>query len=950
MTAPARTYGTLRLIDGGTTWELLGIEPHVSIRLKQLFPRIPTGAVPPYTLPHSDILDADLDWFTSRYPLAISDTDRAALTGGRFAFENKIAEMERILLPDYQPPKIVGLREGQSLRLYQTQAIEVLRHRGSLLLGDEGGLGKAQPLNAQVLTPSGWTAIGDLCVGDLVVDPDGGLGSVTGVFDRGIRDSYRVTLSDGTSTECCDEHLWLVQTGNDRFRIKERVLPLHDFMDRLVDVRPGRGIRSRYFIPCGKVDVAAGESLPVDPYLLGVLIGDGCLLEKQVRFSTADDEIIARLTAAIPDDLKIVKYKDYDYAISSTARGVGNSLVTLLRSMGLAGKKSDQKFIPQSYLTAAFPARLELLRGMMDTDGDCTPFGVSILTTTSEQLVAQVVGLVRSLGGLATVYRSAGNRFTHKGEKRQGRPSFRVNVRMRENPFHLPRKAERWKPSVLARAVRSVELVGPKPMRCIAVSTRRNLYFTDNHIVTHNTYTAGGFLCAEPCALPAAVVCDPHMQGQWKEKLETFTTLRVHVIREATPFITRIRDKKRVRLPYELPPADVYVFSITQIAGWADIIDTGLFKSAIYDEPQSLRTGTGTAKGRAAQVLSRHALFRLGLTATPIYNYGVEMWNVMQFIDEQVLGAWPDFAREWCRGSDRISDPKALGTYLREQHAMLRRLKADVGLELPRVSRIVEHIDYDSKVIASVEALARQLAVQATTGEFTERGQAVRELDMRVRHATGVAKAPAVARFVQILAEAGEKVIVWGWHREVYDIWNRMFKAAGLNPAMYTGTESPTQKSANLKSFIEGDANPLIMSLRSGQGVDGLQHICSTGVFGELDWSPGIHRQCIWRIDRDGQTKPVSAFFLVTDDGSDPPVMEVLGIKLSEATGIVDPHLGVEVVEQDTTNLQKLVQRYLARQGVAANGEITVPPVEGGPSCPSPTTVAPAQAEMALAP
>lgn len=252
-----------------------------------------------------------------------------------------------------------------------------------------------------------------------------------------------------------------------------------------------------------------------------------------------------------------------------------------------------------------------------------------------------------------------------------------------------------------------------------------------------------------------------------------------------------------------------------------------------------------------------------------------------------------------------------MGTYLREQHVLLRRLKSDVGQELPKVSRIVEYVDYDAKAVHSVEELAHRLAIRATTGSFVERGQAVRELDMMVRQATGVSKARAVARFVRLLVEAGESVLLLGWHRAVYELW--LEELADLEPAMYTGSETTGKKNREKERFLNGETPVLIMSLRSGAGIDDLQHRCSVAVFGELDWSPGIHQQVIWRLDREGQTNPVTAFFMVVDEGSDPPIMDVLGIKASEATQIVDPHLGVQRVEEDLTNLQRLVERYLKK-------------------------------------
>lgn len=545
-----RCYGSIQFDGNG--WSISDLEPHVAIRFKQLFPKVPKSSSGPFHLPDDPIHAADLQWFLSRYPLSISEEDSNRLTAGANRFRDSQAEMEKILLPTYQmPERCAGLRDGQQLRRYQWQAIQLLQLRKSLLLGDEGGLGK--------------------------------------------------------------------------------------------------------------------------------------------------------------------------------------------------------------------------------------------------------------------------------------------------------------------------------------------------------TYTAAGFLANQPDALPAAVVCDPHMQTQWKDKITVFTHLRVHIIRQASP--------------YNLPEADVYVFRISQILGWVDIFAQGIFKSVVFDEPQSLRTGTKTSKGAAAKVLSDNASYRVGLTATPIYNYGIEMWNVAQFIDDTVLGSYEDFSREWVDSRGRIADPKALGSYLREQNFLLRRLKTDLGMELPKVSKIVEHVEYNEKSVRSIEDIARQLAIRATTGSFLERGQAARDLDILVRQTTGVAKAKTVAQFAKLMVEAGEAVLLVGWHRSVYEIW--LTELSEYQPAMYTGSESASKKEKEKQRFLSGDTPILILSLRSGAGLDGLQFRSSVVLFGELDWSPGIHQQIIWRLDREGQKNPVTAFFLVTEEGSDPPMMDVLGIKASEAVQIVDPFIGAQSVETDTSHLQKLVQKYL---------------------------------------
>ena len=418
------------------------------------------------------------------------------------------------------------------------------------------------------------------------------------------------------------------------------------------------------------------------------------------------------------------------------------------------------------------------------------------------------------------------------------------------------------------------------------------------------TFTAAA-ACLLPDALPAVVVCQPHLQKQWASVLERVTTLRVHVIKGTRP--------------YSLPEADVYLFRYTQLQGWVSVFAELSPRLVAYDEIQELRTGATTAKGEAAKHLSSVARLKLGLTATPVYGYGAEIWHVMQFLDDAVLGSFDDFTREWCsalgNGKFRIKNPQALGSYLRERHVFLRRTKSDVGQQMPAVNRIVETIDYDEKAVADIEGLARALAIKATTASFVERGQAARELDIMVRQSTGVAKAKGVAAFTRMVVEGGAPVVLVGWHREVYDIWLK--ELGDLKPALYTGSESAGQKDRAKDAFLAGETDLLILSLRSGAGLDGLQARASTMIFGELDWSPGVHHQCIGRLDREGQDEPVTAIFLVAEDGSDPPMMEVLGIKASEAAHIVDPSLGAQAGHTDASHIQTLVKRYLRGRGSA---------------------------------
>lgn len=413
---------------------------------------------------------------------------------------------------------------------------------------------------------------------------------------------------------------------------------------------------------------------------------------------------------------------------------------------------------------------------------------------------------------------------------------------------------------------------------------------------------------------PAAVVVESQIYLQWEQVFKKHTSLRVHVIKTTTP--------------YDLPEADVYLFRYTQLAGWVDVFATSLFKAVVYDEIASLRHGLESAKGRGAQVLSKYAENVLGMSGTPVYNYGAEIYQIIEhFIKPGCLGTLNEFRREWCKGDnvDVLTDPKALGTYLREIHVLLRRTKKDVfGIDKrPLVE--VHDVGYDSKEAASFTALATQLAMSAlgANGETRqEEFKAAGEFSLRMRQMTGLVKAKQVAAYARMLIDSGEPVIIAAWHREVYEIYLRELRE--FNPVMFTGSESPAQKEKNKQAFISGETNCLILSLRSGIGVDGLQQRCAYMLFGELDYSPQIHSQVLTRIDRPGQLRDVTALFLVCNYGSDPIIQSILGLKQEQSDGLLNPVDDSDDGDEDfltslagESRVKMIARDYLQRLGVA---------------------------------
>ena len=375
------------------------------------------------------------------------------------------------------------------------------------LLQGEVGSGKAQPIESLVLTPTGFKRMGEIQTGDEVVNPTGEITVVTGVFPQGRRDVWRVVFSDGSTVECDDEHLWAVNTSAAWYR------------GQAIKVKTTREIRedllkkngsSKWYIPGSiAVDLECGEERPLDPYLLGLLLGDGTF-RASLALSTADSEIVEAASAALPPGcfLKQTSSRKYDYLIQCKPRPnqfQRHPVAVALKQLGLRGLLSRDKHVPRAYLVAPIKVRHALLQGLLDTDGTVDRKRGSNVTflSASRQLAEDVQWLVQSLGGLARA-RPVG---------KSGGTYFLVSLKLPNEypPFRLQRKARLWKPLTkyhsFRRGIRRVEYVRPKPVQCISVAHPNQLYVTDHFVATHNTMVAlWALLCAVQSGMQGAIM------------------------------------------------------------------------------------------------------------------------------------------------------------------------------------------------------------------------------------------------------------------------------------------------------------------------------------------------------------------------------------------------------------------------------------------------------------
>ena len=363
--------------------------------------------------------------------------------------------------------------------------------------------GRAAPVDTPVLTPDGFRPIGSLAVGDLVIGSDGKPTPVIGVYPQGDKDIYRVTAQDGASTLCSGDHLWAVATRDDRRRGKPlRVLTTREMIGNL-----RANHCHRYELPLHSAPVRFPyREVPMDPYALGLLLGDGCLTGTTTpSFATGDPELaweLKRLLAGI--EVRPVGGPNYHLSQMAAPGDVitlENPVTRVARLLGLYGTRSTTKFVPDLYLHNSAKARLAILQGLLDTDGGpVSQRGRTCrvqYTTTSPRLRDDVIFLVRSLGGIA--YHRVRPALGRAPGLASGRPIYHhhdgyiIDIRLPEGiePFRLTRKREKYRAAGGGgrpmRFIDSIESAGTAEAVCISVAAADSLYTTEDFLLTHNT-------------------------------------------------------------------------------------------------------------------------------------------------------------------------------------------------------------------------------------------------------------------------------------------------------------------------------------------------------------------------------------------------------------------------------------------------------------------------------
>lgn len=380
-------------------------------------------------------------------------------------------------------PKVINIYGGN---------LEAFKSKGRfVILVGGGGTGKMEWVENLIPTPSGWKKFGDLEIGDEIFSEKGSITKVLEIHPQGRKQLYKVEFNDGSFVEVGGEHLWTVWTEKQR-----DISLLKDKKGRtgnpkvLTTLQIKENIHKRFTIPITQAVQYPKKDLIIDPYVMGIIIGDGCIRDTCLGITSADEFILNKVKSKLIDNHSLKQNKNSKYDFRIITNGSRNSYIKYFNRKII---KSTDKFIPSEYLQSSIEDRIELLQGLMDSDGYIDKKGILLYTTVSEKLCNDFKELIQSLGGICKI-KTKIPKYTYKGEKKEGKLSYNIHVNLPNGiqACSLPRKIERLnlnnRKYLPMRKIISIEPTEIKEAMCIAVDNPNELYLTKDFIVTHNTF------------------------------------------------------------------------------------------------------------------------------------------------------------------------------------------------------------------------------------------------------------------------------------------------------------------------------------------------------------------------------------------------------------------------------------------------------------------------------
>ena len=660
-------------------------------------------------------------------------------------------------------------RIGFTEMKHQSEYVDfAIRNGGRVICALDVGLGKQQPVDTSVMTPAGWMKIGDLKVGHRVIGSNGKATAVTGVFPQGIKPSYCLTFSDGSSVEAGDEHLWTILSRTDSLHLRPITLTTKQMRGRTKQVG-----HSKLYLPIlsAPIEFSCRDLLPIPPYTLGQLIANGSMSNgaSALTVNSADwAEIKERISE---EGVSIGAINQY----GNTTRTRIPGIKTVIADMEL-GVKSGTKFIPVAYMHASPPDRISLLHGLMDGDGSIS-LGHNRITycSTSKVLACQVQELVECLGGIASV-----KTYDRSQDNKPIEYSVRIRLPKSIPPFSTARKLDRFTPSLRTEPIRtvvSIEYVRDVESVCIRVDAEDQLYVTEHAILTHNTISnlIPAAVYAKKFGAEVWVIAPISLHDNWRREAK-LVGLDVKMISWAK--IPTAPHYPFVLICDEVHYCQHYTIKYVKDDNGKPLLDANN-KQVKKIAPR--RTG-----GMLGLAESSYCVAWLGLTGTPVPNgRPAGLYPLLRASKHWLATDKRAYEKTFClAGPTRwskwdnsgVADEKILMKLFEFTNDVVFRRKKNECMDLPILSRNMRPITMSASAAKlyqeTVDRLRSDWMAKIKRGEISSNNEALVSLG-HLLHAVSVAKVETTTELVNELLDHGNQIIVAFQFKESIDAVQR---------------------------------------------------------------------------------------------------------------------------------------------------------------------------------
>lgn len=744
---------------------------------------------------------------------------------------------------------------------YQQEGAEAIYNFGGrVLLADQMGLGKACAVSEKVLTAEGWIPIGRIHPGDYIYGSDGKTHRINGVYPQGVQQCYKVKFKDGAEIEVTKDHLWNVQNSNDHkngqpWRTLTVSQLLENGLKRTGDNTP------KWEIPTVCPLQFPPVECPLDPYLLGALLGNGCL-NGSPSIRTPHRELIQHLRKKLPKGVHVSNPPPSDankYLLTTKKKGGKNPLIDALRRLGVWGKIDCEKAIPSFLFHSSIEQRWHLLQGLMDTDGSVC--GVRCrFSSSSKQLAEDVRQLVLSLGGIATLSSETIPKTEQNGIRSWWSVSV-CNLPSCLNPFRIQYHLERQnsKKYRQRRKIVSITKSGLTECVCLKVASPDSLFVLGDYVLTHNTIQSLYWISKIPKHRPVVILCPASMKYTWQSEALVHFGMRTEVLEGHCNGTTQL-------------PGDIVILNYDILGSWLPLLLKSRPKCVIIDECQFIKS-LRAKRTKNTMKLTARARSILALSGTPLTNRPIELWPVLKVIRPDLFPSLEKFAWRYCapkwthwgwqfNGAVRL---KELHRILRKE-CMIRRLKKDVLPQLPPKRR--KFICFrlkpsEEKIYQEAESdFIRWLGKQSTSkAKKAQKAEALVKIGYLVRLAARL-KLNWTTKWIEEFFESnpGEKLVAFTMHTFIIDHLREKFADRCV---VIDGRVTGRKREESVRQFRSHRKKDLLLGNWIAAGV-GLTLTAASNVVGlDLPWTPGELLQGEDRIHRIGQKKMALIHYLI---------------------------------------------------------------------------------------